>query len=116
MATPHVSGIAGLILSINPNLTAKQVTDIIESTTRKIGAYSYTNSSKHSNGTWNQFVGYGLVDAKKAVTKALEQTITMKGSYSSCTTSKFYLSNCSDKDYNITWTLENNGSIQNLIE
>ncbi|MBO4690662.1 MAG: S8 family peptidase [Paludibacteraceae bacterium] len=116
MAAPHVSGIAGLILSINPNLTAKQVTDIIESTTRKIGAYSYANSSIHPNGTWNKCVGYGLVDAKKAVTKALEQTITMKGSYSSCTTSKFYLTNCSDKDYNITWTLTNNGSIQNLIE
>ena len=116
LAVPHVSGIAGLMLSVNPLLSAKEVTDIIESTAQKVGNYKYETRSNRPNGTWNKKMGYGLVDAKKAVTKAKELAIMLRGSYSSCTTSKFYLSNCSDKDYNITWTLENNGSVQNLIE
>jgi subtilisin family serine protease len=67
-ATPHVSGVAALILSINPNLTRVQVSDIIESTARKIGPYTY--SSGRPNGTWNNEMGYGLVDAYAAVQAA----------------------------------------------
>ena len=35
-AAPHVSGVAALVLSVNPNLTGKQVVYIIESTAQKI--------------------------------------------------------------------------------
>lgn len=49
-ACPHVAGIAALILSVNPELTSKQVTDIIEQTAQKIGNYNYTNSTVHPNG------------------------------------------------------------------
>ena len=69
-AAAHVSGIAALILSVNPCLTAQQVSDIIEKTTQKIRAedtYSYTNHSGRPNGTWNILVGYGLVNAYGAV-------------------------------------------------
>ena len=115
-AAPHVSAVAGLILSINPELSQKEVADIIESTAQKIGNYKYEIRSNRPNGTWNGEMGYGLVDAKEAVKKAQVSAIMLRGSYSSCTTSKFYLTNCSDKDYNITWTLTNNGAIQNVIE
>ena len=70
MAAPHVAGIAALILSVNPNLTAKEVNTIIESTAQKVGNYSYTNNSNRPNGTWNNEMGYGLVDAHAAVQKA----------------------------------------------
>src|SRR5690606_1276764 len=70
MATPHVSGVAALILSVNPNLTAKQVQDIIESTAQKIGNYSYTNTAGRTNGDWNEQMGYGLIDAYAAVQMA----------------------------------------------
>lgn len=67
MAAPHVAGIAALILSKYPNFTQKQVADIIESTARKVGGYSYTTQSGRTNGTWNNQTGYGLVDAHAAL-------------------------------------------------
>ncbi|MBO7464848.1 MAG: S8 family serine peptidase, partial [Bacteroidales bacterium] len=95
-AAPHVSGIAALMLSVNPNLTGQQVRDIIETTAQKIGSiyeYPYSNSSQHPNGTWNFDMGYGLVDAYAAVQKAvnhhndlyIRDTVTDDGSMpSSC--------------------------------
>lgn len=69
-ACPHVAGIAALILSVNPNLTQKQVSDIIESTTQKIGGYNYQTTSGRPNGAWNNEMGYGLVNAYAAVQAA----------------------------------------------
>ncbi|MBO4773681.1 MAG: S8 family serine peptidase [Bacteroidales bacterium] len=72
MAAPHVSGVAALVLSVNSNLTGQQVRDIIESTAQELDGYSFQPaSSNHPNGTWNNEVGYGLVDAYAAVQKAL---------------------------------------------
>lgn len=72
MATPHVAGVAALILSANPCLTAKQVRDIIEQTAQKVRTdlYSYVTTSGRPNGTWNNQMGYGLVDAYAAIVKA----------------------------------------------
>ena len=69
-ACPHVAGIAALVLSINPCLSEKQVRDIIEKTSQKVGGYSYTNTVGRPNGTWNNEMGYGLVDAYAAVQMA----------------------------------------------
>ena len=66
-ACPHVAGIAGLILSMNPNLTQKQVAHAIETTARKLGNYDYALTLERENGTWNNEMGYGLVDAYAAV-------------------------------------------------
>lgn len=70
MATPHVAGVAALILSVNPCLTAQQVRDIIEQTAQKVGGYSYTTTSGRPDGIWNNEMGYGLVDAHAAVLMA----------------------------------------------
>ncbi|WP_312765833.1 S8 family serine peptidase [Epilithonimonas sp.] len=71
-AAPHVSGVAALILSVNPCLTGQQVRDIIEQTSQKIRTdlYTYNNNPARSNGTWNEQMGYGLVDAQAAVLMA----------------------------------------------
>lgn len=70
MAAPFVSGLGGLILLVNSNLTRAQVAGIIESTAQKAGGYSYTTTSGRPNGTWNNQMGYGLVNAYAAVQAA----------------------------------------------
>lgn len=75
-AVPHVSGVAALILSINPNLTQDQVRDIIESTAQKVGGYNYSTVQGRTNGTWYNQMGYGLIDAYAAVIKAAGGPIT----------------------------------------
>ncbi|MGC6430329.1 MAG: S8 family serine peptidase [Jejuia sp.] len=74
MAAPHVAGIAALILSVNPNLTVQEVNTIIESTAQKVGGYSYSNNPNRPNGTWDDEMGYGLVDAYASVQMAQQQT------------------------------------------
>ena len=78
-ACPFVSGVAALVLSVNPSLTGQKVRDIIESTARKVGGYNYqyqtgTNPS-HSCGIWNYEMGYGLVNAYAAVQVAACRTV-----------------------------------------
>jgi hypothetical protein len=69
-ACSHVAAIAALILSVNPELTQRQVTDIVEQTAKKVGGYSYDTASDRPNGTWNSEMGYGLVDAFAALNAA----------------------------------------------
>jgi len=71
-AAPHVAGVAALILSAKSTLTGQQVRDIIESTTQRVRTdlYTYSTTSGRPNGTWNNQMGYGLVDAYAAVAKA----------------------------------------------
>ena len=66
-ACPHVSGVAALVLSVKPTLTYSQVMDVIERTARKVGNYEYGEDENHLNGDWNEEMGYGLVDAHRAV-------------------------------------------------
>lgn len=58
MATPHVSGVVALMLSVKPTLTPDQVTSILQSTARAFPA------------TCSQ-CGAGIVDANAAVTAAI---------------------------------------------
>lgn len=72
-AAPHVSGVAALMLSANPNLKREEVVRFIELTAKKIspgGAYTYYSTQNRWNGKWNTEMGYGLVDAAAAVTVA----------------------------------------------
>ena len=71
VAGAHVSGVAALILSVNPNLTSAQVKNIIEQTAQKVGNYVYDTLQDYPNGSWNIEMGYGLVDACAAVRAAL---------------------------------------------
>lgn len=68
-ACAHVSAVAALILSAHPELTPDQVVSIIEYTARKIrpDLYTYQVDSLRPYGTWNEEMGYGLVDAGAAV-------------------------------------------------
>jgi subtilisin family serine protease len=69
-ACPQVAGIAALILSVNSNLTAAEVRSIIGMTAQKLDGYVFQTTSAHPDGSWNNEVGYGLVDAQAAVQAA----------------------------------------------
>ncbi len=71
-ACPQVAGVSALILAVNPELTYNQVREILEGTTDKVSNYNYSNSSSHPNGSWNNEVGYGRVNAYNAVSEALD--------------------------------------------
>jgi thermitase len=63
MATPMVSGIAGLVKSRNPNLTATQVKGIIMATAG-------------DGKSWSPELGFGVVNAARAVQAALHTDFT----------------------------------------
>lgn len=66
-AAPHVAGVAALVLSVHPQLRGDDVVQIIERSARKISTYTYDTDTIHWSGTWNEEVGYGLLDATAAV-------------------------------------------------
>ncbi len=66
-ACPHVAATAALMLSVNNELTPKQVADIIEITARKLPAYNFGINNSRPNGKWHEQVGYGLVNPVEAL-------------------------------------------------
>jgi hypothetical protein len=66
MATPHVSGVAALILSCNANLTAAQVADILRQTAQPL-------RDNPGDPVPNNNYGSGCVDAEAAVNRACPQ-------------------------------------------
>lgn len=77
-AAPHAAGVAALILSVNPNLTADEVVQIIERSARKVlpDTYTYAVDTIHKSGHWNEEMGYGLIDATAAVTTPVKNLLT----------------------------------------
>ncbi len=73
-ACPNAAGVMALVLSANPSLTGDEARTILESTCNKVGDYFYTSDSDHPNGTWNNEMGYGCVNAHAAVQAAQGNT------------------------------------------
>ncbi|MCP3931326.1 MAG: S8 family serine peptidase [Bacteroidetes bacterium] len=66
-ACPLVAGICALILSANPDLTAKEVKEILQKTADKIG-----DPSEYFEGHSTKY-GYGRVNADRAVAEAIRR-------------------------------------------
>ena len=71
MSTPIVSGIAALVLSVNPNLTPAQVESIIESSARPFPTGVSTPCSSNPSDTFH--CGTGIADAGAALRLAAQQ-------------------------------------------
>jgi len=70
MATPHLAGVAALLLSANPNLTVAQMDSLIEMTSLDLGSAGKDNT-----------YGAGRVDAYQAVMGALSMVGTEEETY-----------------------------------
>jgi len=66
-ATPHVAALAALMLSVDASLTNVDVLRILAETADKIGGYAYQHISSKPFGTWNEQVGYGRINAERAL-------------------------------------------------
>jgi subtilisin family serine protease len=53
MASPYVAGVAGLMLSLAPTLTAAQIAGIIQRTSRPLPGGDYA---------WHNGTGFGVID------------------------------------------------------
>lgn len=76
-ACPLVAGVAALIISANPNLTAKQIKKIIQETADKIidedrDPILNVNRGNYDTNGHSKWFGYGKINAYKAVKKAKE--------------------------------------------
>lgn len=76
-ACPMVAGVAALVLSVNQNLTATEVKQIITQTADKIIDNTPDTMYQYLKGTYNEnqhseWFGYGKINAYKAVLKAIE--------------------------------------------
>ena len=63
-SSPLAAGVAALMLSRNLNLTADQIRSIMRNTCDKVDAVPDVNG-------WNQYYGYGRINARKAVDEAV---------------------------------------------
>ena len=68
LAAPHVSALIALILSINSDLTKDNIYEILKITSEKVGQYPYL----YDHNTWNQYLGYGRINAYKALKYVIE--------------------------------------------
>lgn len=68
-ATPLAAGVAGLMLSVNPNLTADEIRQILRETTDKID----TPNANYDSGGWSERCGFGRINAFNAVKEAKDR-------------------------------------------
>lgn len=104
-AAPNVAGVMALILSVNPTLTFAQARFILESTTDKLSGYTFSSGvGGQPNGTWNNEVGYGKVNANRAIMAAAGAPIN--GPDLICSTGNFSLQS-SPVNLSISWASSN---------
>lgn len=70
MAAPYVAGVAALMRSVAPQLSNSTVAGILRNTADKVGTFPYV-------GGRNNYLGYGRVNAAKAIRQALNPQLTL---------------------------------------
>lgn len=66
-ATPHVAGLAGLLRGQYPTLSNVQIRALIERSADKVGTPAYADTPGRPNGSWNEEMGYGRINAWHAI-------------------------------------------------
>jgi subtilisin family serine protease len=94
-ACPQVSGVAALMLSLNPNLTEAEVRTILQNTATDMGATGFDND-----------FGFGRLNARAAL-QAITQGITGSSIVCSSTTTP-YATNGISGSTNVVWSSSSN--------
>lgn len=102
-AAPHVAATIALIFSTNPNLTGVQARQILESTAYKVSGYTYSSNGAQPNGTWNEEVGYGRVNANAALQAA--NPINGPAAFCGNNTTATYTFTGVPANQDVTWTV-----------
>jgi subtilisin family serine protease len=71
-ATPLAAGIGALCLSVNSNLTYLNVKSLLQETADKIDSSTHA----YNSAGWNEYLGYGRINAERAVQLAPNYTNT----------------------------------------
>ena len=71
-ATPNASGVAALILAVDSSLTWQEVRERICLTADKVGSYTYNQPGQLGLGSWNNEMGYGKINAYKALLETVQ--------------------------------------------
>ncbi|MEH6304610.1 S8 family serine peptidase [Olivibacter sp. CPCC 100613] len=101
-ATPITAGVAAMILQFQPNYTPTQVYQILGNTADKVGGYSYSSyPGTYPFGTWNNQMGYGRVNALKAIQQATPYKAT--GTAIVCSSGTFQVPNL-PAGASVTWS------------
>lgn len=109
-ACPNVAGVVALILSLKPSLTGVQARQVLEQNTDKVGGYSYTAGvAGQPNGTWSNDLGYGRINAFKAL-QSIAPPLNFTGANVICGNTTLNLSNYNSNN-TITWTCTPNLTI-----
>ncbi|MCB5997958.1 S8 family serine peptidase [Flavobacterium psychrophilum] len=102
-ACPNTAGVMALILSLKPTLTGVEARQVLEQNTDKVGGYTYTAGvTGQPNGTWSNDLGYGRVNAYKA----LQSIATfISGADKICTTQTYTLQN-NFNNFSVVWSVQ----------
>ncbi|UCH88044.1 MAG: S8 family serine peptidase [Thermoplasmata archaeon] len=98
-SAPIVSGIVALMLEANPNLTPKEVKEILHITAEQRGTPEFPDYPFPHN-KWNKSYGYGIVDAYEAI----KMTLKYKNDYLKTPEINKIESPDDDGNYIISWT------------
>jgi serine protease len=103
MASPHVAGVAALMKAVNPVMTPQEFDDLLSSgkITQDLGGKS-----------WDQYYGWGLIDAKKAVVAAMGGGEPAQPQLSVTPTAL----NFGSKDEQLEFKLSNSGASKLVVE
>lgn len=93
-ACPQVAGVVALMLSANPNLTEEKVKEYLRNTAHDLGEKGR-----------DDFYGYGLVDAYKAVAQSFKGTMYITGPTTVDTKAVYRIKNL-PKGCTVKWTQE----------
>ena len=106
-STPIVSGIVALLFSVKPNLTPNEIREILHNTASKYSGYSYNVFG------WCSQIGYGVINARAALSLALANSISGPKVVSS--SAVYSIPNLS-QDFSVVWSLNDSYYNQHCLE